>query len=116
EAVRMHVSGTFEGLEVPPALHAVATGGSASALRRLVGAELDYETLERGIRVLASLSIAEVAKRFELDPERVRVLPGGVLLFEELSRLLGRPISVGKGGIREGVILELVTPELASGR
>lgn len=115
EAVRMHVSGTFEGLELPPALHAVATGGSASALRRLVGAELDYETLERGIRVLASLPVGEVAKRFELDPERVRVLPGGLLLFEELSRALGLPLSVGKGGIREGVILELVTPELAGG-
>ncbi|HET8673713.1 MAG TPA: hypothetical protein VFL87_08770, partial [Thermoleophilaceae bacterium] len=113
ESVRMHVSGVFEGLEVPRALHAVATGGSANALRRLVGAELGYETLERGIRVLASTPIVEVAKRFELDPERVRVLPGGLLIFEELSRLLDLPLSVGKGGVREGVILEMHTPELA---
>jgi exopolyphosphatase / guanosine-5'-triphosphate,3'-diphosphate pyrophosphatase len=113
EAVRMHVSGVFEGLEVPQALHAVATGGSANALRRLVGAELGYETLERGIRVLASTPIAEVAKRFELDPERVRVLPGGLLIFEEISRVLELPLSVGRGGVREGVILELHTPELA---
>jgi exopolyphosphatase/guanosine-5'-triphosphate,3'-diphosphate pyrophosphatase len=113
EAVRLHVSGTFEGLNVPPALHAVATGGSANALRRLVGAELVYETLERAIRILASTPIAQVAKRFELDPERVRVLPAGVLIFEELSQTLGLPLSVGKGGVREGVILDLLSPDVA---
>jgi exopolyphosphatase / guanosine-5'-triphosphate,3'-diphosphate pyrophosphatase len=112
EAVRLHVAGTFEGLSVPPALHAVATGGSANALRRLVGAELVYETLERAIRILASTPIAQVAKRFELDPERVRVLPAGVLIFEELSQTLGLPLSVGKGGVREGVILDLLSPDL----
>ena len=113
EAVRLHVSGTFEGLQVPSALHAVATGGSANALRRLVGAELVYETLERAIRILASTPIAQVAKRFELDPERVRVLPAGVLIFEEISETLGLPLSVGKGGVREGVILDLLSPDLA---
>ena len=113
EAVRLHVSGTFEGLSVPPALHAVATGGSANALRRLVGAELVYETLERAVRILASTPIAQVAKRFELDPERVRVLPAGVLIFEELSQTLGLPLSVGKGGVREGVILDLLSPDMA---
>jgi exopolyphosphatase/guanosine-5'-triphosphate,3'-diphosphate pyrophosphatase len=113
ESARLHVAGMFEGLEVPRALHAVATGGSANALRRLVGAELEYETLERGIRILASTPIAQVAKRFELDPERVRVLPAGVLIFEELAGKLRLPLSVGKGGVREGVILDLLTPNLA---
>jgi exopolyphosphatase/guanosine-5'-triphosphate,3'-diphosphate pyrophosphatase len=114
ESVRLHVGGVFEGLQVPQALHAVATGGSANALRRLVGAELVYETLERAMRILASTPIAQVAKRFELDPERVRVLPAGVLIFEELSATLGLPLSVGKGGVREGVILDLLDPDLAA--
>jgi exopolyphosphatase/guanosine-5'-triphosphate,3'-diphosphate pyrophosphatase len=111
QAVRLHAQGVFEGLRVPDALHAVATGGSANALRRLVGAELVYETLERAMRVLASRPNAEVSKRFELDPERVRVLPAGVLIFEELSRRLDLPLSVSKGGVREGVITDM----LASG-
>jgi exopolyphosphatase/guanosine-5'-triphosphate,3'-diphosphate pyrophosphatase len=114
EAVRSHVGGVFEGLQVPPAMHAVATGGSANALRRLVGAELVYETLERAVRILASAPIAQVGKRFELDPERVRVLPAGVLIFEELSATLDLPLSVGKGGVREGVILDLLSPELVA--
>jgi exopolyphosphatase/pppGpp-phosphohydrolase len=44
----------------------------------------------------------------------VRVLPAGVLIFEEISNKVGLPLSVGKGGVREGVILDLLTPDLAS--
>ena len=87
---------------------AVAVGGSATSLRRLVGAVLEYETLERGIRVLAGDPTADVAKRFELDPGRVRILTTGVLILEKLSELLGQPLQIGKGGLREGVILDLL--------
>ena len=48
----------------------------------------------------------EVAKRFELDPRRVKILPAGVLILEQLSQLLGQPLQIGKGGLREGVILD----------
>ena len=50
----------------------------------------------------------EVARRFELDPERVRILTTGVLLLEKVSELLGQPLQIGKGGLREGVILDLL--------
>jgi exopolyphosphatase/guanosine-5'-triphosphate,3'-diphosphate pyrophosphatase len=73
-----------------------------------VGSVLEYETLERAIRVLTGAAIADVAKRFELDPRRVRILPPGVLLLEKLSELLGQPLQIGKGGLREGVILTLL--------
>jgi exopolyphosphatase/guanosine-5'-triphosphate,3'-diphosphate pyrophosphatase len=48
-----------------------------------------------------------VARRFELDAERVRLLPAGILILEAASRRLGRPLMIGRGGIREGVLLEL---------
>ena len=108
EAVRRHVEGTFEGLEPPPADSAVAVGGTATSLRRLVGAELEHETLERGIRVMSSTPIAEVAERFELDVERVRLLPAGILILEAISDLLGLPLRIARGGLREGILLELV--------
>ena len=31
-----------------------------------------------------------------------------VLLLEKLSDLLGQPLQIGKGGLREGVILDLL--------
>jgi exopolyphosphatase / guanosine-5'-triphosphate,3'-diphosphate pyrophosphatase len=108
EKVRRHVVGTFEGLDAPPAESAVAVGGTATSLRRLLGAELSHETLERGIRVLSTTPIADIAARFELDTERVRLLPAGILVLEAISDVLELPLRIARGGLREGVLLELV--------
>ena len=106
--LRDRIDDIFAGVEVEHPAQAVAVGGTATSLRRLVGAVLEYETLERGIRVLSGDPAADVARRFELDPARVRILPTGVLLLEKLSDLLGQPLQIGKGGLREGVILDLL--------
>ncbi len=106
--IRDRIEDIFAGVEIEKPKQAVAVGGSATSLRRLVGAVLEYETLERGIRVLAGDPVEEVARRFELDPLRVRILPTGVLLLEKISELLGQPLQIGKGGLREGVILDLL--------
>jgi exopolyphosphatase/guanosine-5'-triphosphate,3'-diphosphate pyrophosphatase len=106
--LRDHISDFFDGVELEHPDQAVAVGGSATSLRTLVGAVLEYETLERAVRVLSSDEIFEVAKRFELDSRRVKLLPAGVLLLERFSQLLGRPLQIGKGGLREGIILTLL--------
>ena len=106
--VRDRIDDIFAGVEIEHPEQAVAVGGSATSLRRLVGAVLEYETLERGIRVLSADPAADVARRFELDPRRVRILTTGVLLLEKVSELLGQPLQIGKGGLREGVILDLL--------
>jgi exopolyphosphatase/guanosine-5'-triphosphate,3'-diphosphate pyrophosphatase len=106
--VRDHIDSFFDGVEIEHPDQAVAVGGSATSLRRLVGAVLEYETLERAIRVLSSEPAADVARRFELDPRRVRILTTGVLLLEKVSELLGQPLQIGKGGLREGIILDLL--------
>ncbi len=106
--LRDHISDFFDGVELQPPDQAVAVGGSATSLRTLVGAVLEYETLERAVRVLSSDEISAVAKRFELDPRRVKLLPAGVLLLEKFSQLIGQPLQIGKGGLREGIILTLL--------
>ena len=110
-SLRDHISDFFEDVDLEQPDQAVAVGGSATSLRTLVGAVLEYETLERAVRVLSSDEIAEVAKRFELDPRRVKLLPAGVLLLEKFSELLGQPLQIGKGGLREGIILTLLNGE-----
>jgi exopolyphosphatase/guanosine-5'-triphosphate,3'-diphosphate pyrophosphatase len=107
-ALRDHIGDFFGDVKLDQPDQAVAVGGSATSLRTLVGALLEYETLERAVRVLSSDEIADVARRFELDPRRVKLLPAGVLLLEKLSDLLGQPLQIGKGGLREGIILELL--------
>jgi len=106
--IRDRIDDIFEDVEFEQPAQAVAVGGSATSLRRIVGTVLEYETLERGIRVLCGDPATDVGRRFELDPQRVRILPTGVLLLEKISDLLGQPLQIGKGGLREGVILDLL--------
>ena len=105
ERVRLHAQGVFEGLDAPQPRVAYAVGGSATSLRRLVGARLDHETLQRGVRLLAEHDSAEIARRFELHPERVRLLPAGILVLDAASDVFGVPLQIAKGGLREGVLL-----------
>ena len=107
-ALREHVDACFADVEAHRPEQAVAVGGSATSLRSLVGAVLEYETLERAIRVLTGDTIDTVAKRFELDPRRVRLLPAGVIVLEKISELLACPLQIGKGALRDGVILDLL--------
>jgi exopolyphosphatase/guanosine-5'-triphosphate,3'-diphosphate pyrophosphatase len=109
EAVRAHAAGVFDGLHAPAVERGVACGGSAASLRRMAGAELTHDALERAVRLLASAPRAEIAERFELDPERVHLLPAGVLILDAASSALGVPLKIGGGGLREGVVLELAS-------
>ena len=110
--IRDRVGDEFKGVEIERPDQVVAVGGSATSLRRLVGVVLEYETLERGVRVLCGDSSADVARQFELDPVRVRILPTGVLILEKVSELLGRPLQIGKGGIREGIVLDMLNSDV----
>jgi exopolyphosphatase/guanosine-5'-triphosphate,3'-diphosphate pyrophosphatase len=112
--LRERIEEFFADVDLEHPDQAVAVGGSATSLRRLVGAVLEYETLERGVRVLTGEPAAEVAKKFELDPRRVEVLAAGILLLEQFSQMLGQPLQIGKGGLREGVILEMLSDEASS--
>ena len=106
-AMRQHALGVFEGLGLPPVDAAVAVGGSAASLRRLVGAVLDDESLQRAMRVLSGEPAEDVARRFAIDRERVTLMPAGLTILDAAAQALGRPLQIGRGGLREGVILEL---------
>lgn len=105
-AARKRVIEFFADLELEHPDRAIAIAGTASSLRRVVGAELDHETLARAIRVLTTNPSDEVAQRFHLDPDRVRLLPAGALILDGLLDRLGVPLHVGAGGLRDGVLIE----------
>ena len=105
-AARARVASALAGMEVPPPAEAVAVGGSATSLRRFAGSRLDAGAFERSFGLLAAERAVEVARRFALDLERVRLLPAGLLILEAASNLLGTALEIGRGGIREGVLLD----------
>ena len=111
-AMREHALGVFEGLDLPAVDAAVAVGGSAASLRRLVGAELDPESLQRAMRVLSGDLAEEVSRRFAIAQERVILMPAGLTVLDAASHALGRPLQIGRGGLREGILLELAARQL----
>lgn len=90
----------------PAADRALAVGGSATSLHRLVGPVLDAPALSRALGILSAAPVAEVAAREGLDPRRVRLLPAGLGLLAAAAARLGRPLEIAHGGLREGVVLE----------
>ena len=106
DRVRRHADRVLDALDVPSPGTAYAVGGSATSLRRLVGPVVDAASLRRGLEQLAARPAAEAAARLELHPERVRLLPAGMVLLAAASERFGVPLEVARGGLREGVLLE----------
>lgn len=107
-ALRDEVVRALEHFEPPDVDQAVAVGGSATSLLHLAGRELGPDELDRALITLCSEPADDLSERFRLDPVRVRLLPAGVLVLAELARRLGQPVRICKGGLREGVILEMM--------
>jgi exopolyphosphatase/guanosine-5'-triphosphate,3'-diphosphate pyrophosphatase len=92
-------------LDPPHVDTALAVGGSATSLRMLAGPRLDERALARALHVLGRASAADVARDYELDVRRVRLLPAGIAILAAVAALLGVPLQVARGGLREGVVL-----------
>jgi exopolyphosphatase/guanosine-5'-triphosphate,3'-diphosphate pyrophosphatase len=105
DALRHAARAAFAGLEPPHADLAVAVGGSATSLARLAGPVLDAEALGAALLAVVADRGEVVARRHALDPERVRLLPAGLAILAQAARVIGAPLAVAQGGLREGVLL-----------
>ncbi|HEX5146703.1 MAG TPA: hypothetical protein VFV85_06745 [Conexibacter sp.] len=106
DELRTAVEETLAGIAPPPVEHALAVGGSATSLRRLAGAQLDADALERALAALVAKPAELVAEQARIAPERVRLLPAGIVVLIAIARRVG-PLAVARGGLREGVLHEL---------
>jgi exopolyphosphatase/guanosine-5'-triphosphate,3'-diphosphate pyrophosphatase len=106
EAARRDVNGHLAGLRPPRTDRAVAVGGSATSLRRLAGPALSAASLARTLELLSSRQAGAIAAEYGIDPQRARLLPAGLVVMQTVASLLGTSLTIGSGGIREGVLLE----------
>ena len=107
--MREHAARRLRGRStLPPVDAAVAVGGSAASLRRLVGAALDAR--------LAATRAAGAGRRpggrrgaAFLDRPRAGAADArrAAWCSTPPRTALGRPLQIGRGGLREGVLLEL---------
>jgi exopolyphosphatase/guanosine-5'-triphosphate,3'-diphosphate pyrophosphatase len=116
QRARQAVTEAFADLAPPLPLAAIAVGGTARALRRVIGGELSREGLLTATRRLTKRKARKIAREYGVELVRARTMPGGALIFLELQARLGVPLQVGRGGIREGAALTLLEDAVSAAR
>jgi exopolyphosphatase/guanosine-5'-triphosphate,3'-diphosphate pyrophosphatase len=107
-ALRAEAQAAVERLTPPLPVSAFAVGGTARSLRKLVGRTLGPVALKEALRLLRKEPARSLADRVGIDLWRARTLPAGAAILAEVQRLLGVPLETGRGGLREGLALELL--------
>jgi exopolyphosphatase/guanosine-5'-triphosphate,3'-diphosphate pyrophosphatase len=108
DAARVEAAAAIAAADCPTADVAWAVGGSATSLRRLCGAQLTVAAFDDALARTVASPADRAAFDLGLHVERVRLLPAGLLLLAEVARAAQCPLHVGCGGLREGVILDLL--------
>jgi exopolyphosphatase/guanosine-5'-triphosphate,3'-diphosphate pyrophosphatase len=107
---RAEVDRLLEGFLPPPPELAFAVGGSARALRAIVGPDLDAAALDEATDILARTPAREIAALYGVHLERVLTLAAWAVILAALRERLHVPLRVVRGGgVREGAALELAT-------
>jgi exopolyphosphatase/guanosine-5'-triphosphate,3'-diphosphate pyrophosphatase len=92
----------------------LATGGTARALKRIVGRSLGHEALELAVFTLVGRTRREIAQKHGVDRARAHTLLAGTIILSEVQRRLEVPLEVARGGIREGAALGLLAADTAA--
>ena len=106
-AAREEMERHMDGFAPPLPQAALAAGGTARALRKLVGRELDTEEFDAALRIICKHPAAKVARTFGLHERRARTVAAGVVIIACLQARLGVPLEVSRAGLREGAALAL---------
>jgi exopolyphosphatase/guanosine-5'-triphosphate,3'-diphosphate pyrophosphatase len=114
DALRASIERAFEGHASPLPRCAVATGGTARSLRRVVGRTLGPKELAKAESVLSSAPAADLAEKFGFPIWRGQTLLAGAFVLAEAQRRLGVPLVVARAGLREGAVLESLLEEQAA--
>jgi exopolyphosphatase / guanosine-5'-triphosphate,3'-diphosphate pyrophosphatase len=104
----------LEGLVVPLPGTALAVGGSARALRRIVGRTLGEEELRKAVAILRKSPSRTISKTFGVPAARARTLLAGAVILTEVQCRLIVPLRVVAKGLREGAVLELAARRAAA--
>ncbi len=113
-AARDEVEKLLEGFEPPEPQAALAVGGTARTLRRLVGGRLGKDDLAGALELLAETSQKQLIERHDLPPHRAKTIAAGAVIFSALQERLRTPLKVSRTGLREGALSELAERRAAA--
>ncbi len=107
QAARAEVDRLLAGVTPPLPEIAYAVGGSARAVRPIVGPNLGADELDELAEILARTPAREIVELYGVDPQRARTLAAGTVILAAISERLSVPLRVVRGGVREGAAIEL---------
>ena len=107
-AARNEVEAELTALTAPLPKAALAAGGTARSLRKLVGPTLGPAELDEALEILTAQKSVRIAKRFDVEPGRARTLAAGAIILAAVQNRLGVPLVVSRAGLREGAVLALL--------
>jgi exopolyphosphatase/guanosine-5'-triphosphate,3'-diphosphate pyrophosphatase len=107
ERARVEVETYLADLDPPAPRLALAVGGSARAVKRIVGPRLGPDELQEALALLAETPTDEVGARFDIGDERARTLAAGVVILAGLQARLDTPLRVVRSGLRDGALIDL---------
>jgi exopolyphosphatase/guanosine-5'-triphosphate,3'-diphosphate pyrophosphatase len=110
--LRERVREALAELDPPPATRAFAVGGTAISLLRLVDSPVDAGSFERTVEAVVALPREKAGEHFAIHPDRVRLLPAGLLILGGVAGRLGLELTIAGGGLREGAVLALAEEKL----
>lgn len=93
---------------------ALAVGGTARAVGRVLGKRFGVESLEELAAQLSTVPVEQITEPHGITRERAETLLGGTLVLAEIGRRLDSDLEVGRGGLREGAALALARAEAAA--
>jgi exopolyphosphatase / guanosine-5'-triphosphate,3'-diphosphate pyrophosphatase len=106
-AARAEVDRLLETLDLPDIRSALVVGGSARALKRLVGGRLGREELDYALSLLEHTPAADLVDHYDVNPTRAEILAAGATILSAVQQRLDTPLRVVRAGLREGAVGEL---------
>jgi exopolyphosphatase/guanosine-5'-triphosphate,3'-diphosphate pyrophosphatase len=113
-AARADVGAALAQLHVPEVRTALVVGGSARALKRLVGGHLGSDELEYALLLLGRTTAPQLIEHHDVNPARAEVLAAGTTILAAVQQRLGTPLRVVRAGLREGAVGELAARRQAA--
>ena len=114
ERARREIPVLLGELDPPRPQAALAVGGTARAVGRIVGRRFGLSELGELAERLSNAPAARTTKSHGITSERAETLLGGTLVLAAVAERLDCELEVGRGGLREGAALALARPSLAA--
>lgn len=114
DRARRGVRELLEGMDPEHPDLAVAVGGTARAVAKVLGPRFGARKLDALAERIAHAGPQAVTTGLDITPERIETMLGGTLVLSEVARRLDAKLAVGRAGLREGVTLALARVETAA--